>query len=220
MSLTARFVTSATVLAQCPAWNRREVAFAGRSNVGKSSLINALTGIKGLARTSKTPGRTRCLNFFTLGERLGIVDLPGFGYARIPQAEADRISAMMRSYLRGRANLAALVLLIDIRRGPAAEELALAEAARSRGLALLIAATKCDKLGRAAQAAASRRLAGLGAQVILCSALKGDGLEQLRRAVLGFAGESSAGRSDEQVVRDSPPAGPEGEVLRCGPKRA
>lgn len=199
MSLDARFVKSATEPAQCPAWNRREVAFAGRSNVGKSSLINALSGIKGLARTSKTPGRTRCLNFFALGERLALVDLPGFGYARIPRAEAGRTSALMCSYLYRRANLTALVLLIDCRHGPKAEELAVAQAARRRGLSLLIAATKCDKLGQAEKAAASRRLAGLGAPLVLCSALRGDGLMQLRRAVLGLAAEPSTGRSNEQA---------------------
>ena len=94
---TAEFVTSAFALDGCPRWKRAEVALAGRSNVGKSSLLNALVGVKGLARTSKTPGRTRCLNFFAVGGTLALCDLPGFGYAKMSHDDAAKIALRKRN---------------------------------------------------------------------------------------------------------------------------
>src|SRR6202035_3404246 len=113
---------------------------AGRSNVGKSSLLNALTGIKGLARTSKTPGRTQSINLFAIGESLALADLPGYGYAKMPQAVAQRIASSMSEYLHHRENLAGLVMLVDSRRGPGREELDLADVIRARELSLIVAA--------------------------------------------------------------------------------
>jgi len=144
--LTAEFALSAFALSGCPRWKRAEIAIAGRSNVGKSSLLNALTNVKGLARTSKTPGRTRCLNFFTAGNTLALCDLPGFGYAKMPHDEARKIAAMMRDYIHGRSNLAAIAILIDCRRGPQKDELELAAMATARGVEVIPVATKCDKL--------------------------------------------------------------------------
>ena len=180
MRLDAEFAASALEYSACPRWTRAEVALAGRSNVGKSSLLNALAQSKGLARTSKTPGRTRCLNFFTVGEELALVDLPGYGYARMGRAEAAKIAALMREYLRRRPNLAALAILIDARRGPEEEELALAAEVRERGLDLIVVATKFDKLKNSARAAAIRRFAPLAAAPIACSALTGEGIDRLR----------------------------------------
>jgi len=148
MKLDAEFVTSVFSIEGCPRWSRAEVALAGRSNVGKSSLLNALTGIKGLARTSKTPGRTQSINLFAIGESLALADLPGYGYAKMPEAVARRIASSMSEYLHERENLAALVMLVDSRRGPGREELELAEIIRKRGLTLIVVATKCDKLKR------------------------------------------------------------------------
>jgi GTP-binding protein len=187
MKLAAEFVTSAFSLRECPRWARAEVALAGRSNVGKSSLLNALTGIKGLARVSKTPGRTRSINLFSIRDSLALADLPGYGYARMPQAEASRLAAAMNEYLRRRDNLAALVMLVDSRRGPEREELELAEIVRERGLELIVAATKCDKLRRSERARALAAFAPLGVEPILCSAHDGEGIDELRRRILRLA---------------------------------
>ena len=168
--INTEFVASAPVLGDCPKWDRIEIAIVGRSNVGKSSLLNALAGRKGLARISRTPGRTQMLNFFAAGESLALVDLPGYGYAKMPQAVATRIASAMQDYLANRTNLAALVLLVDSRRGPRREEMDLAEAARERGLALFVAATKCDKLKRSEPASSLARVRELEAEVVLFSA--------------------------------------------------
>lgn len=178
---------SAQTLAGCPRWDRIEAAIAGRSNVGKSSLLNALAGTKQLARTSKTPGRTRSLNFFTVGESLALCDLPGYGYAKLPHDEARRIAAMMRDYLERRRELAALAILVDARRGPESEELELAALAARRGLQLIAIATKCDKLRRSERAAAIARFAPMGAAPIMCSAVSGEGIEAVRRILLALA---------------------------------
>jgi GTP-binding protein len=188
MTLAAQFVASALALGDCPQWERIEVAIAGRSNVGKSSLINAVTGVKGLARTSKTPGRTRALNFFSIGDGLAIVDLPGFGYAKMSHTEAARTGAMLSEYLERRRNLAAILILIDVRRGPQRDELSLAEASRRRGLDVIVVATKSDKLSRSERARAAKTFTAISRDPIWCSATDGEGLETLRRKLLRFAG--------------------------------
>jgi len=178
------FVASAFSLEGCPRWKRAEVALAGRSNVGKSSLLNALAGTKGLARTSKTPGRTRCLNFFSLNNALALCDLPGFGYAKMSHDDAAKIAAMMQEYIHGRANLAAIAILIDCRRGPQPEELDLAEMAEERGIEVIPVATKCDKLRRSDRAAALKRFAAMRVPPIFCSTTSGEGIDDLRRRIL------------------------------------
>ena len=111
------FVKGVAGIDGLPAMDRPEIAFAGRSNVGKSSLINALTGRKTLARASSEPGRTRELNFFDLSGQAYLVDLPGYGYAKAPKNQINRWTALMKAYLRGRASLRRILLLIDARRG-------------------------------------------------------------------------------------------------------
>jgi len=182
--LTAEFALSAFSLSGCPRWKRAEIAIAGRSNVGKSSLLNALTNVKGLARTSKTPGRTRCLNFFTLGDGLALCDLPGFGYAKISHDEAAKIASMMFEYINGRTNLAAIAILIDCRRGPQNDELELAATAAERGIGVIPVATKCDKLRRSERAVALKRFDSMHIAPIFCSATSGEGIEDLRRRIL------------------------------------
>ncbi len=204
MRLEVKFATSALAPRGYPRWPRAEVALAGRSNVGKSSMLNALAGVKQLARTSRTPGRTRALNFFAVGDALALVDLPGYGYAKMARDEAARIGALMDHYLRSRRELVALVMLVDARRGPEAEETELAALADERGIALIVAATKCDKLRRSERAAALARFAPLGVEPVLCSALSKEGLDDLRRRILRCARK----QSDRRVPDDAgAPAG-------------
>ena len=191
MRLDAKFITSAFAPAQYPRWDRREVALAGRSNVGKSSIINALTRRKNLARTSRTPGRTRSLNFFALKEDVALVDLPGFGYAKMARAEASKIATLMNHYLSRRHNLVALVMLVDSRRGPEREEMDLAALAAAREVKLIAVATKCDKLRRVYRAPALARFAALGVTPLLCSALTGEGIEELSSRILKHAAHRS-----------------------------
>jgi GTP-binding protein len=198
-TLHAEFALSAATLKGCPRWSRAEVALAGRSNVGKSSLLNALAARNELARTSKTPGRTRLINFFTVGESLALADLPGYGFAKISHDEAAKIAAMMRDYLASRKNLTAIVLLIDSRRGPTDDELDLAAMARERDLALIVAATKADKLRRSERAVAIRRFAPLHAAPILCSAHDGEGIEELRLRILAQGADSRRAQRNSAV---------------------
>ncbi|MGH7905694.1 MAG: ribosome biogenesis GTP-binding protein YihA/YsxC [Candidatus Binataceae bacterium] len=181
--LDVRFVASAFALDQCPKWARAEVAFAGRSNVGKSSILNALAGVKGLARISKTPGRTRGLNFFASGDSLALVDLPGYGYAAMSHAEAAKIADFLDAYIKQRENLAALVMLIDARRGPGPGEFELADIVRRRPIKLIVVATKSDKLRAAERAAAPKLFDRLGQRPLLCSARDNEGIDALRRLV-------------------------------------
>ena len=194
MKFSAEYLRSTTTAGDYPRWSRVEVALAGRSNVGKSSLLNALTETSGLARTSKTPGRTRALNFFGLGTDLALVDLPGFGYAKMSRADAAHLGGLINDYLTRRDALAGLVLLIDARRGPEEEELALL-AMRDRHdvsggpltpLTIVVAATKCDKLRRSQRAAALKPFAAHGLDPILCSAQSGEGLEEVRRRIIAI----------------------------------
>ena len=113
---TAQFLTSAAKLAQCPSDEGWEVAFAGRSNAGKSSAINSLTGNKKLAKTSKTPGRTQLINFFELSDSQRLVDLPGYGFAKVPKAVKAEWTRQLENYLQKRECLRGLILLMDIRR--------------------------------------------------------------------------------------------------------
>jgi GTP-binding protein len=189
--LTAEFALSAFSLSGCPRWKRSEIAIAGRSNVGKSSLLNALTGVKGLARTSKTPGRTRCLNFFTVGDALALCDLPGFGYAKMPHDEARKIASMMHEYIHGRINLAAIAILIDCRRGPQQDELDLATMATGRGIEVIPVATKVDKLRRSERPAALARFSQMPGTPIFTSATSNEGIEDLRRRILAVARAST-----------------------------
>ena len=181
---TAEFVTSAFALDGCPRWKRAEVALAGRSNVGKSSLLNALAGAKGLARTSKTPGRTRCLNFFSVNDTLALCDLPGFGYAKMSHVDAAKIASMMVEYMQGRANLDAIAILVDCRRGPQEDEISLAGMAAERGIEVIPVATKCDKLRRSERAAALKRFDSMRVPPIFCSVTSGEGIDDLRRRIL------------------------------------
>lgn len=156
--LRATFVLSASRAAQFPSDGLPEVAFLGRSNVGKSSLLNALVGVKGLARVSGTPGRTQLVNFFRVEDRLYLVDLPGYGYAKVPEAVRQSWEALVTSYLLDRAPLAAAVLIVDARHEPQEGDRTLRAWLDHHQVPYLVAANKSDKLGRAEL---SRRMAAL-----------------------------------------------------------
>jgi GTP-binding protein len=201
----AKFLVAAATASSLPAPTLVEVAFAGRSNVGKSSLLNATMQRHGLARTSRTPGCTRQLNVFEVrcadGLSLRFVDLPGYGWARRSKTERREWQHLVEDYLRGRPALRAVVLLLDVRRGPEDEEQQLLEflgeptkAGVAKSLEIVVVATKVDKIGAArkkpALDAVKRAVGALGARggVIGFSAVTGEGREELwariRRAVL------------------------------------
>jgi GTP-binding protein len=173
-----------------PPQSLAEVAFVGRSNVGKSSLINALTGRKTLARVSQTPGRTRELNFFNLGKKLILVDLPGYGYAKASKQLAADWQHLIFAYLSGRASLKRVVLLIDSRRGVMENDLAVMELLDRTAVSYGLVLTKSDELkpqgGEAALAAAIKEAAKHTAalqEIHLTSSLTGDGIAELRTGI-------------------------------------
>jgi GTP-binding protein len=146
----ATFATSAVGLDDCPQDSLREVAFAGRSNAGKSSAINTLTNQTRLARISKTPGRTQLINFFGVGEGQYLVDLPGYGYAKVPMVVKNQWQRHLEQYLNQRESLAGLILLTDIRHVFKEFDLMMIDWARQTGLPLHVLLTKSDKLKRGA----------------------------------------------------------------------
>ena len=176
----ASFVCAAGRVADLPPPGPPEIAFAGRSNVGKSSAINALVGRKALARTSKTPGRTQTINFYALGERARLVDLPGYGYARVPQSMRQEWRSLVDGYLRAARTLVGVVVVMDARHPltPLDEQL-FAWLGQHRLLALL---TKADKLSRRAQHAlltdVHARMSG--SEVRLFSSITRQGVEECR----------------------------------------
>lgn len=147
---SATFLVSAPTLAELPADNGLEVAFIGRSNAGKSSALNTITGIKGLARTSKTPGRTQMMNVFSLDDSRRMVDLPGYGYAKVPLAIKLRWQKYVNQYLQSRESLQGLVLIMDIRHPLKEYDRQCIEWAANVELPLHILLTKADKLSRGA----------------------------------------------------------------------
>ncbi len=175
-----------------------EFAFAGRSNVGKSSLLNALAGRKTLARASGDPGRTRQLNFFLLGGRIFLVDLPGYGYARAPKTEIERWTKLTGDYLRGRAPLARVFLLIDSRHGVKPPDIAVMDALDAAAVSYQIVLTKTDKLKaaeleamRAATAEKLKKRPAAHPVVHTSSAAKGAGIAELRAEIALLAGAAN-----------------------------
>lgn len=214
--VTAQFLKTATHPPHYPTGDYPEVAFAGRSNVGKSSLINCLVRQRGLAKTSSQPGRTQALNFFLVNESLMFVDLPGYGYSKVPASVQARWKPMVETYLRERSNLRGVVQIVDLRHPPTETDCALWEWLRHYGIPRVVVATKADKLSRSQQ---HRNLPVVGETLGLAkddalipfSALRGSGRDQLWR----WIDQVTAADAPEREV---PPALP-AQGRRTGPAR-
>jgi GTP-binding protein len=192
------FLLGAAALTQLPAPNASEVAFAGRSNVGKSSLLNALTGRNGLARTSNTPGRTQQLNFFFLGSRdksgLYLVDLPGYGYAKVSRSLVNEWEQLMRQYLRGRPNLRRVFVLVDARHGLKDSDKELMAMLDDTAVSYQVVLTKSDKVkveeqNKLMESLKKSLVKNIAAHpdVLLTSAHKKYGIDELRGAIAELA---------------------------------
>jgi len=193
------FTWAAAKASDLPPMKAPEIAFAGRSNVGKSSLVNALTGRRTLARTSHTPGRTQQLNFFALGEALMLVDMPGYGYAAVGKEKIAAWTETVRDYLRGRANLQRVYLLIDSRHGFKAADEEIMDLLDKAATSYQVALTKTDQLRpaelatrlSATEAALARRPAAYP-EVLATSSAKGTGVEAMRAAIARLLIEKGA----------------------------
>jgi len=198
------FIWAATDMAQLPPVGVPEIAFGGRSNVGKSSLLNALTSRKALARTSNTPGRTQALNFFALGPslevpRLRLVDMPGYGYAAAAKEKIAAWTGVMQAYLRGRANLLRVFVLVDARHGLKPQDFEMLDLLDRAAVSYQIVLTKADAVKKgemsarrdATQATLAQRPAAFP-EILFTSSLKGEGLEDLRAAIARLLAEHSA----------------------------
>jgi len=189
----ARFVISAAAPDGFPPPDLPEVAVVGRSNVGKSSLINALTGQPGLARTSRTPGRTRLINWFEIDRRFHLVDLPGYGFAEVSRAMRESWGPLIEQYLASRTTLAGVLLLVDIRRGVQAEEHDFVPWLAERDTPVVVALTKADKLPknkRMLEVGRARKALGLKRDPVAVSAQSGEGLDALWKAVTALVPRS------------------------------
>jgi GTP-binding protein len=200
-----QFVWAASSIETLPSAAGSEIAFAGRSNVGKSSLINALTGRKALARTSHTPGRTQELIFFSAGAGLSIVDMPGYGYAAAAKSKVAAWTALIHAFLRGRANLARVYILVDARHGLKPADDAVLETLGEAAVSHQIVLTKADQIGAAELTArieevgaALRRRAAAFPEVLATSARTGHGIPTLRAAIARLAAERRQGRGTER----------------------
>jgi len=180
----AEHIISAVGPAQYPDTGLPEIALAGRSNVGKSSLINALVNRNGLARVGSTPGKTRVINFYNINDVLMLVDLPGYGYAKVSAKERQSWSELVETYLTGRKQLKAIVLLVDIRHQPTADDQTMIRFIRESGYIPIVVANKMDKIGRSQlkkQLDLIRTTLGLdeSIEIIPFSAVKKTGVEAL-----------------------------------------
>lgn len=190
----AEFVKGVVALSGLPGTEIPEIAFAGRSNVGKSSLLNALTARRALARTSNTPGRTQELNFFNCADRLMLVDMPGYGYAKVSKTDRERWGKLIRSYLRGRPNLRCAVVLVDSRHGLKENDLEIMAMLDEAAVSYRVVLTKADKIKAveleavAAQTTeAIKKRAAAYPTIISTSAEKGLGMDELRATLEEYA---------------------------------
>ena len=200
----ASFFASAAKPADLPPEGGPEIAFAGRSNVGKSSALNALTNRRRLAFVSKTPGRTQMINFFDLGGAGWLVDLPGYGYAKVPQDLRAGWEELVGGYLAGRGSLAGVVALVDARHPLTAHDRRLLEWLRPRALPCLVLLTKSDKLSRAERLRVLERVrhdlaeAAIEAQAMLFSSSSRDGVEEARALLESWLRDAGPGARNKR----------------------
>ncbi len=191
----AKFQTSLSEFKAFPGQGLPEIAFAGKSNVGKSSLINALAHNSKLARTSSEPGKTRLINFFLLNEAFYLVDLPGYGFARASKQEKDKWAGMIEGYLQGSCHLRHVVQLVDIRHAPTEEDQMMTNYLRHYEIPFTVVATKADKLSKAQRSRAipviCRTLAVQPWEIIPCSSQDGTGLQALTDVMAGVVESKS-----------------------------
>jgi len=185
--LSTEFVKSASKPSEYPKGGLPELAIAGKSNVGKSSLINSLVNRKNLAKTSSTPGRTQMINFFQINGKLSLVDLPGYGYAKVPLHVRQTWKPMVESYLQTREDIRLVILIIDARRGASADDLNLLDWLDYHGIPSLIVLTKTDKLSQIERAQQKKKLsqnAFLSHRPFLFfSAISGEGKDELWKII-------------------------------------
>ena len=186
---SAEFIKSATKPSEYPPENLPEIAIAGKSNVGKSSLINTLVNRKNLAKTSSSPGRTQTINFFRVNEKISLVDLPGYGYAKVSLRVRETWKPMVESYLQTREGIRMVVLILDARRGASPEDLTLLDWLDYHQIPSLIVLTKADKLSQIERARQKKTVADIpllnGKPICFFSALTGEGKEDLWRHIQG-----------------------------------
>ncbi|MDD2443398.1 MAG: ribosome biogenesis GTP-binding protein YihA/YsxC [Desulfotomaculaceae bacterium] len=190
---SAEFITSAVSAANYPVGELPEVALAGRSNVGKSSLLNKLVNRRSLARTSNTPGRTRLINFFLVNGLLRLVDLPGYGYAKVSATERESWRKMVEGYLLNRENLKGILLLVDSRHPPTDQDIQMYGWIKFQSIPAAVAATKADKLSRSKLAQSLKVLQNTlqlssGDRLVPFSAKTGQGREELLEIIGRWAG--------------------------------
>lgn len=194
----ASFVMGVAKIEQLPAVRGTEIAFAGRSNAGKSSLINTLTGHKELARASNTPGRTRELNYFDIAGKLTLVDMPGYGYAKAPKVDVKKWQGLLKTYLRGRPGLTRVFVLVDARHGVTATDLEMFKLLDESAVTFQIVLTKGDKILARDEAAllektravVKKRPAAFP-EIHLTSSVTGRGFPELRAEIAGLVGARS-----------------------------
>lgn len=197
--LSAEFVKSATKPSEYPPGNLPEVAIAGKSNVGKSSLINTLVNRKNLAKTSSEPGRTQTLNFFRVNEKLSLVDLPGYGFAKAPLEARRAWKPMVETYLQTREAIRLVILILDSRRGLSPDDSTLLDWLEYHEIPALIVLTKADKLSQFERARQKKGLAAVplleGRPLLFFSALTGEGKDEVWSLIQKSA-SGDAGRGD------------------------
>lgn len=190
--ISAEFVKSATKPSEYPKGNYPEIVMAGKSNVGKSSLINTLVNRKNLARISSRPGKTQVINFYLINKKISLVDLPGYGYAQVPLAVRKNWKPMVESYLQTRKEIRLVILILDARRGTSAEDLALVDWLDFHKIPCVLVLTKADKLSQIERARQKKIISEIpllaDRKMVFFSAITGEGKDELWKIIQQYLG--------------------------------